>query len=156
MSLFRDYPQALTLNITDALVLDRIGVGTMYVEGVNFVVNGPYIFSFSNLGVPLTTSELIGGHVFALNASFPANMTGSEFFVDPSSLPAAPTTIAIDFIHAGIDTGLGTLVVQTDGSYVINTTAFNAVPGDYFKFTGPALYDTHLANMFFTGYGTLT
>ncbi len=127
----------------------------MFVEGINFTVNGPYIFSFSNTGLPLTTSELVGGHVFALPCSFPANMANSEFFVDPSGLPAGVTTLSIDLIHAGVDTGLGTLTVQTNGTYAISTAPFSVVAGDYFKMTGPALYDPHLANMFFTGYGTL-
>jgi hypothetical protein len=34
MPLFRDYPQATSIEPTDAFVLDRIGQGTMYVEGL--------------------------------------------------------------------------------------------------------------------------
>jgi hypothetical protein len=155
MPLFRSYPEADSLQITDALVLDRIGVGTMFVEGVNFVVNGPYLFSFSNTGLPLAASEIVGGHVFAIACSFAANMPGSEFFVDPSSLPADVTIISIELIHAGTPTSLGNLTVFVDGTYTLSTTAFDVVPGDFFKMTGPLLFDVNLANMFFTGYGVI-
>lgn len=155
MPLIRSYPEATSLQLTDALVLDRIGVGTMFVEGVDFVVNGPYLFSFSNTGLPLTTSELVGGHVFAIACSFAANMPNSEFFVDPSSLPADVTIIEIELIHTGTPSSLGTLTVQTNGTYAISTTAFSVVPGDFFKMTGPSLYDVNLANIFFTGYGII-
>jgi hypothetical protein len=153
---FRQYPQTDVIQPTDAFVLDRTGVGTMFVEGLGLVVNGPYIFSFSNTGLPLTASEIVGGHVFALACSVAANMPGSEVVVDPSSLPADTTVIVIDLIHNGVDTTLGSLTIHTDGSYVFSTAAFSAVPGDYFRMTGPLLFDTHLANIFFTGYGTIT
>lgn len=156
MPLFRSYPQASSLNPTDAIVLDRIGQGTMFVEGINFTVNGPYIFSFSNTGLPLSDGELIGGHTFALPCSVAANMVNSEFFVYPTSLPADTTVIDCFLIHSGTSTPLGTLTINIDGTYEFATDAFDAVAGDFFGMTGPALFDPHFANMFFTGYGIIS
>lgn len=155
MPRIRDYPEAGSLEPTDAFVIDREGVGTMFVEGDVFLVGAPYLFSWSNLGPILGDSEIMGGHVFALACSLPANMVGTTFAIDPSSLPAAEVTAIIYKVSAGSATSFGTMTIETDGSFSITSTATSFAISDLIEFRGPGTHDTNFSNMWMTGVATV-
>jgi hypothetical protein len=155
MPRFREYPEAGSLEPTDAFAIDRIGVGTMFIEGEAMSVGSPYLFSWSNLGPALGDSEIMGGHVFALGCSIPANMTGTVFAVDQSSLPTGPITADVLQVSGVTETSVGTMTIQADGSYAFSTVAAIYQIGDLVKFVGPAAHDGRFANMWLTGVGVV-
>jgi len=127
----------------------------MFIEGEAMSVGSPYLFSWSNLGPALGDSEIMGGHVFALGCSIPANMTGTVFAVDATSLPTAPVIAHVYQVSGATTTALGTMTIQADGSYAFVTTAALFAVGDVIKFVGPSAHDGRFANMWMTGVGVV-
>ncbi len=82
MPRFRDYPEATSIDPTDAFVLDRIGVGTMYVEGlgtgtasrcITYVIDG----GGSELTTGVAGDLYIPFDVTLTSATLLADQTGS-------------------------------------------------------------------------------
>lgn len=54
MPLFRQYPETTVLQPTDAFVIDRIGVGTLYIEGQNVETGGGNNLAVLDEGTQIT------------------------------------------------------------------------------------------------------
>lgn len=155
MPLIRDYPQVIQLLPTDAFVIDRIGVGTEYIEAGSFETGAPYEAAFEFLGgTPPIANELLGGKSFPVAVAFAVNFAGASFHVETP--PAAPYVSAVYQISGGVSTAIGSMTIATNGVF---TFAIAVAPtfavGDSIKFGGNATPDTQLANFWWSLYGTL-
>lgn len=68
MPQFRAYPQANSIVGTDAFVIERLGVGTMYIEAQNFLSGGGSIYDVS---MGFTTTPPSDTTVWVFNAVRP-------------------------------------------------------------------------------------
>ncbi len=141
----RGYTRATSLEPTDAFELDRIGVGTMYIEGADLAVGAPYEKSWEFLGDPALSSEILGGGIFTVAVDFPSGF-GGVGFCDPDTLPIATFTANIYQIAAGTPTLIGTMEIATDGAFTFTVPATSFAAGDSIKFLGPSVPDATAAN----------
>lgn len=158
MPLIRSYPQATTLNPTDAFVIDRIGTGTMYVDSANLGSGAPYEASFEFFGLPPAASELMGGHFFPVGVSFGTNMT-SSYGVSGGFCTVAPASAfsaTVYHVTGGVATSIGTMGISTLGAFSFSTSAVTFAAGDSISFNGPASPDAALENLWWTILGTQT
>lgn len=79
MPLFRSYPEATSLEPTDAFVIDRIGVGTMYIEDLNLdaSVTRALVYVIDGGGSALATG--IAGQLYV---PFDCTITGVNLLAD--------------------------------------------------------------------------
>jgi len=75
----RDYPQATSIEATDAFVLDRVGTGTMYVEGLDTAANRVATYVVDGAGSVLTTG--IAGQLYF---PFACTILGATLLADQS------------------------------------------------------------------------
>jgi hypothetical protein len=128
----RGYPQATSVLATDAFLIDRLGIGTMFVEA------GVFITSIYDVAMCFPGPPPASSTVFVFTAvrpiTLPEAMVGSEF-----SLQDAPTS-ALSFGIQKNGTAIGS-VSFSNGS-VIGTPALAApasfVAGDELRVTTPA------------------
>ncbi len=156
MPLIRSYPPASELDPTDAFVLDRIGTGTMYIEGLNLIAGAPYVAAFEFLGDPALTSEILGAHTFTLAAAFTANLFGAVGFCDPASLPTATFVADIYHIAGAVSTHIGTMTISTHGAFTFSVAvAPTFAAGDSIKFVGPTVIDATATNFWWSLLGAV-
>jgi hypothetical protein len=78
MPSMRQYAQAMSILPTDAFLIDRIGVGTMYIEAEDFLTSaGAYDVAMNYLGVP-PASQIFLGFAVVREFSLPASFTLSQ------------------------------------------------------------------------------
>ena len=126
MPQFRQYPQANSLVSTDAFLIDRIGVGTMYIQAGNmpFASNPAYDIAMNFEG-----ALPVNAPIFVFNAvrgySIPLNASGSKFTVQ-----TAPTAnVALTVNHNNSAVGSITFSANsTTGTASMTATSF--VAGD--------------------------
>ncbi len=152
MPLIRSYPEAPTLFSTDAFVLDRIGVGTMFIEGeaVRSALVGRYLAAFEFLGDPPITLETLGGHSFQRAVLFDADFAGASVTLSPENLPAAEYIITIQKVVALVVTDIGTLTIQPDGTWAFAAAGVGFQKDEGVRFIGAATPDVTLARFFWT------
>ncbi len=152
MPLIRDYPEAPTLFSTDAFVLDRIGVGTMFIEGeaVRSALVGRYLAAFEFLGDPPVTLEILGGHSFQRAVLFDADFVGASVTLSPETLPAAEYVITIQKIVGAVVTDIGTLTIQPDGTWAFSAASVGFQKDEGIRFVGQVDVDATFARFFWT------
>lgn len=161
MPLIRSYPQAPSLQPTDAFVIDRNGIGTLYIEATGIFLSGaPYVASFSFFGAIPNSSELIGAHFFPIATSFLGN------FVEPTGItgvsgggclsdPTATFTAIVKKLSGGVQTTIGSMVISTLGILSFNTTATNFAAGDSVQFFGPVSADASIQDIWWSILGAI-
>jgi hypothetical protein len=157
----RQYPEALTLQSTDGFWIDRLGVGSLWIQGFNFIPStllwtGAVLYEGS--GPPLT-NQLLGGFSMPVKASFPDNNTdalaiGWGLHVQAGNLPTSTfvMTIALN------DVLVATLTVNTDGTYSYSSSSgltWTANVRDRITILAPSVTDATMNKFFFTIVGTL-
>ncbi len=156
MPQIRAYPQATVLDPTDAFVLDRIGTGTMYIEGLNLIAGAPYVAAFEFLGDPATSDEILGAHPFTLSVAFSADLNGAVGFCDPASLPTATFVADIYHIASAVSTHIGTMTISTLGTFTFSVAvAPTFAAGDSIKFVGPTVVDLTATNFWWSILGAV-
>lgn len=126
MPQFRQYPQANSLVSTDAFLIDRIGVGTMYIEAQNmpFASNPAYDIAMNVEGdiptsVPLFVFNAVRTYLIDTNA------LGSKFTVQTSP----SSSFALTIKHNSSSIGTITFASNaTTGTATMTNTSF--VSGD--------------------------
>jgi len=123
---FRQYPQANSIISTDAFLIDRIGIGTMYIEAQNmpFSSNPAYDIAMNVEGSIPTSVPL-----FVFNAvrsySIPTNAAGSKFTVQTA--PSASFALTVN--HNSSPVGSITFAANSNvGTATMTNTSF--VSGD--------------------------
>lgn len=80
MPQFRQYPQANNLQPTDAFVIDREGVGTLYIEGGDFTT----ILTPGTYGDSTDVAQIVvgpGGNIVSItNVAIEGGGTSAAFF----------------------------------------------------------------------------
>lgn len=122
MPRFREYPQATFIESTDAFVLDRIGVGTMYVEGLTGG-DGGILVTFQGAGSP-GAGDWLGSQPFPIAVTFPLNWGALFAWVLPSGLPASDATFTVFRVNLADPTGVqvGTVTIDNTGAITGNTS----------------------------------
>lgn len=155
----RDYPEAASVDPSDAFVIDRIGTGTMFVASSNLQSGNPYFCAFEFLGgTPPLTNEVMGGHVFTAAVNTTINFAGivvSGNFVQAQghceTNPASSFTATIYKVSGGVSTSIGTMVISTLGAFTFAVAAIQSfAQGDSLKFVAPSGTDASLANLWWT------
>lgn len=160
MGTIREYPEADSLQATDAFVLDRVGVGTMFVDestllgslGIHFVLG------FAYNGDPLLVNQVFGQYTFAQDIVFPANFAGAEGVA--LSLPTSnPWTCPIFQQPAagGAPVQMATMSWTSSGvlSFIFTADApFTFSAGDTI-YAKPSSVDATITNFSYTLLGSL-
>lgn len=158
MPLIRQYPQADTLENADAFVIDRIGVGTMYIDGADvFLTGAPYAAACSFFGQPPTGSQIIGGHFFPVAVTFGENFA-STLGASGGYASAAPTvayTARVNHIASGVSTDIGSMTIATDKTFSFLTDAVTFGAGDSVQFVGASVADATLQDFWWTFMGAV-
>lgn len=158
MPRFREYPEATSIEATDAFVIDRVGVGTMYVEGDNVFLSGaPYAASFSFFGQPPASSQLIGAHFFPVGVVLGANMASSLGISGGGCLsnPEATFTAEVKQLSGGVQTSIGAMTISTGGVLSFATDATTMAAADSLLFFGPASADATIQDIWWTILGAV-
>jgi hypothetical protein len=156
MPTIRSYTQATQAQTDDAFVLDRIGVGTMYIETADLIPQNSNSFNlgFEFLGTsPPISNQLIGAVSFPINATFPINFAGSV-----GGIVTNPTSSFVMPVKQN-GTQVGTITVSTSGVYTFATTSSTGLTisiNDKLTVYGPATADSTAAGIFFTLAGSQT
>ncbi len=161
MPLFRSYPEAPSLLPSDAFVIDRVGVGTLYIESTGVFLSGaPYEASCSFFGAIPYSSELIGAHYFPIATTFLANFAapvGIDGIAGGGCLinPTATFTAIVKKLSGGIQTSIGTMIISTSGDVSFSVTATDFAAGDSILFFGPASADASVQDIWWTILGAV-
>ncbi len=159
MPQIRSYPQATTLLPTDAFVIDRIGTGTEFIQGLNFIPT-TLIWTancFYEGSGPPTTSQLIGGWSVPVKSSFPDNYADALTIGWGAHAEVAPTS-AFNISLALNDVLAATLTLNTDGTFNYTSAsglAWTANVRDRITAVAPAGTDATINGFFFTIAGQL-
>lgn len=125
MPLIRSYPEAGSLNATDAFVIDREGVGTMFIEGQFLGGSGDRVLTtFQGVGSP-GDGAWLGTEPFPVTVLYPADWGGLFGWVLPDSLPDDDAVFTIFKASASDPAGtqVGTVTIASDGSVTGDTSA---------------------------------
>lgn len=116
----RGYTEASGLQATDAIEIDRIGVGTMWAPASLF---GGTLITFQGAGVP-TAGAWLGTQPFPEAVTFAADWGDLFAWVLPASLPTASAVFTIFKASASDPTGtsVGTVTLATDGTVTGSTS----------------------------------
>jgi hypothetical protein len=155
----RQYPEALALLSTDGFWIDRLGVGSLWIQGFNFIPStlvwtGAVLYEGTS---PPVTNQLLGGFSMPVKASFPdtdANAQAIGWGLHAKVLPTSTfvMTIALN------DVGVATYTIHTDGTslYVSNNgLTWTANVRDRVTIIAPTITDATINQLFFTIAGTL-
>ncbi len=156
----RDYPPATSLLSTDAFVIDRIGIGTEYIEGINFIPTtliwaGNAFYEGSS---PPGSAQYLGGWSMPVKVTFPANYTAALAQGWGAHSETAPTSNFVITIQLN-DVLAATLTMNTDNTFTYLSAsglAWVANIHDRVTAKGPTSVDATMNNFFFTMVGTLT
>lgn len=110
---------------------------------------------------PLEAGQQVGWADFARPVTFPADFEGSVFTVNPSFLPTSQMEWSIrkNASSPSDGTEVGTLTVETDGTYAYETAgnvSFEVAIGDTLSFYGPDPADDTAADFTWTVVGQVT
>lgn len=143
MQQFRQYPQANSLQTTDAFLIERTGVGTMFIEASDAGIGaGPYNIAMGVDGAIPTSTKL-----FVVNAVdyfyIPQNFVGSVFTVQnpPDDTIVFNITVlgsvrgTITFDSSGVGVGAS----DGDIEFVPGMQLVVVTPDDVSGATGPSL-----------------
>jgi hypothetical protein len=158
LPVFRAYPQAVSLLTTDALVLDRIGVGTMFVDASDvFLTGAPYADSCSFFGQPPASNQLIGAHFFPVSVAFGANMATTLGASGGGCLsnPTSTFTAVVKHLAGGVQSTIGTMTITTGGVLSFATSAATIAGGDSLLFFGPSSPDATVQDIWWTILGAI-
>jgi hypothetical protein len=159
--LIRSYPEAPSLQPTDAFVIDRNGIGTLYIEATGIFLSGaPYEASCSFFGAIPNSDQLIGAHFFGVATTYLAN------FVTPVGIdgvsgggcivnPTATFTAVVKKLSGGVQTDIGTMGISTGGTLSFITSATDFAAGDSIQFFGPASADASITDIWWTILGAV-
>lgn len=154
MPTLRSYPQVTNLLGTDAIMLDRVGVGTVWIQASDFLTainaQSPYDVAMNYNSTPPPNANVLT-FIAARDFTLPANFVGSqaEFITGPS---AAPVVLSIQ--HNGAT--VGTITFNGTGNNAVGVfagTAQTVLAGDTIDILTPAALNG-AANLTITLAGT--
>lgn len=135
-------------------MLDRLGVGTLYIEADEWPL-GVYAAAFEFLGgTPALASEIMGMHSIAAACTFAADFAGSVGFTlnDPVS------TFTAAIFQNSLSNQIGTMSVSTAGAFSFTTTGglpVSCAIGDVLIIQAPGITVEGLANLSWTFLGSM-
>lgn len=131
----RDYPQAVTVNLTDALIIDQIGIGTRWctvAQLLALVGGGPYDIAMNFGSVPPAGQTFLA---FAANRAF----TLPEGLVGSVAAAVQPPTSAIVFTLLKNGAAFGSINFAANAGEGTFTAAAveTFAPGDLLEVAAP-------------------
>ena len=160
MPTIREDPEATDLLPTDAFVIDRLGVGSMYVpEAILLEQLGiSFVLGFAYNGSPLQAGQVFGQYTFAQAVTFPIDFAGAT----GAALEAPtlnPWTCPIYNLPAGVGSSTQVATMSWTSAGAVSFTfqisdplTFNV--GDTI-FAQPSVLDATMANFSYTLPGIL-
>lgn len=138
MGTIRQYPRAYSLQPTDAFIIDRAGVGTMYIETQNMNFGNAVVSNAFQVAMGFTGALPALQAILVFNAAtpftLPINLTGSQF-----SLQAAPTSDLYLTLNKN-STAIGEVIfaANSTAATVTFSSAVSFTAGDELKVVTPA------------------